>query len=129
MKELIKKLDDIFSEWVRRSHANSHGLCKCVTCFNFHHWKEMDCGHYLSRENMSTRWDEKNVAPQCFHCNRLEDGRPDEFRDYLVLKYGEDEVLELEARSRSTLKYFRWELEAKIEYYKALCKELMNEKK
>ena len=37
--KLVKKLDVIFSQYIRLSNSNSRGYCKCVTCGKEGHWK------------------------------------------------------------------------------------------
>jgi len=118
MKKLIAELDRVFSIYIRCKDADANGIVKCVTCGHRDHWKNMDCGHFVSRKNHSVRWDETNAAPQCVTCNRILGGMPYEFEDYLVDKYGRDEVECLKARGHSTLKLMEWELESMITTYK-----------
>ena len=40
----LKKLDKIFSEYIRKRDADENGYVKCCTCPTVEHWKEMDCG-------------------------------------------------------------------------------------
>lgn len=96
IKKLIAKADRLFSLLVRQS--NSFGeYCKCYTCKRVHRWKEMDCGHYISRVYLATRWDERNCRVQCKKCNRWLHGNREIFRERLVKEYGENVVKEMEA--------------------------------
>jgi hypothetical protein len=70
-KGLINKLDRIFSEYIRKRDADKKGICKCITCQREFKWNELDAGHFISRKEMSVRWDERNVAAQCQYCNRF----------------------------------------------------------
>ena len=63
--KLVKKLDTVFSQYIRRSNADNNGYCTCVTCNKTFHWKEIQAGHFMSRKHYSTRWDERNVKTQC----------------------------------------------------------------
>ena len=63
--KLVKKLDIVFSKYVRLSNADKNGNCTCVTCNNTFYWKEIQAGHFMSRKHYSIRWDERNVKPQC----------------------------------------------------------------
>ncbi|MBW3545546.1 MAG: recombination protein NinG, partial [Bacteroidetes bacterium] len=60
-QKLIAKLDTIFSEFIRLRDSDHQGVCKCITCGDLKHWREMDAGHFVTRENMGTRWEEENV--------------------------------------------------------------------
>jgi len=67
--KLVKKLDTVFSQWVRLSNSDKDGYCTCVTCSKRLHWKEIQAGHFQSRKHYSIRWCELNVKPQCVGCN------------------------------------------------------------
>lgn len=73
-KKLVKisslktQLDKIFSQSVRLVYS-TNGYCTCFTCGDTHHWKEIHCGHWISRQRLSTRWDTDNCRPQCAGCN------------------------------------------------------------
>ena len=73
------KMDKAFSELIRLVCANDFGLCKCVTCPTIKFWKEMDCGHFVNRDELPTRWDVNNARSQCAPCNRFKTGRRYEF--------------------------------------------------
>ena len=66
--EAIQKL-------ARISAANSNGYAQCVSCdpethASWHHWKEMDGGHFIPKGS-SSYWalEIENVHPQCKGCN------------------------------------------------------------
>ena len=75
LKELTSRLDEVFSKYIRLSHADEFKRVKCFTCPNVEYWTAMDAGHYIKRGNLLLRWDERNVKPQCQICNR--DSRTD----------------------------------------------------
>ena len=74
-RALIKKLDTVFSLWVRNKHATSDGLVFCYTCLTRKPVKEMQCGHFISRAYFSTRWEPDNCRPQCVSCNIYHQGQ------------------------------------------------------
>ncbi len=76
---LKAKLDKAFSELVRLTHSDNGGWCKCVTCPTDGYWKGFDCGHFVDRDQLPTRWDLDNCRPQCQVCNRFKTGRRYEF--------------------------------------------------
>jgi len=49
-----KEADKVFSRYIRRKYADKNGNVSCITCGVTKHWKEMDCGHYISRNHLST---------------------------------------------------------------------------
>lgn len=65
---LIKKVDTLFSLWVRQ-HYSQDGIAVCSTCGFTAPWRQLQCGHYISRRYKSTRWDRRNAGPQCGGCN------------------------------------------------------------
>lgn len=118
-QKLKEKLDKVFSLWVRQSNADDNEYCKCVTCGKIAHWKEMDAGHYIPRNILATRWDERNVQPQCRGCNRFGGGKPDEYAIWLRQKYGETVLEELHAQKHTITKLYIGDYEAKIADYES----------
>tara|TARA_R100001440_G_scaffold6819_1_gene13750 strand:+ start:2739 stop:3137 length:399 start_codon:yes stop_codon:yes gene_type:complete len=74
-KSLIKRLDTIFSLYIRLRDADKNGFCTCITCKKKYHYKELDAGHFLSRRHFSVRYDTENVYSQCRYCNRYNAGQ------------------------------------------------------
>jgi len=118
MKKLIAELDRVFSLYIKLRDSDINGIVTCPLCNKKMHWKDSDCMHFIPRANHSVRWDEMNCHAGCITCNRYLDGNLVKFEDYLVEKYGRDEVECLKARGHSTLKLFQWELENYITVYK-----------
>lgn len=118
IRELTAKLDHEFSIWTRLSNAQN-GFCTRISCGKVAPWKEMDAGHYISRAIKATRWDRRNVQPQCPKCNRFLEGQKHLFRQGLLLKFGEDEVLELEEHAKKQIQLTKDWLIKQIADYKA----------
>ena len=120
--KLIKKLDVVFSQWVRLSNADSKGNCTCVTCGKVGHWKTggIQAGHFMSRKHYSTRWNEDNVKPQCVGCNMFKAGEQYKYSLYLGNNLSE----ELHLKSQQITKFTSVELEEMILYYSSLVKKL-----
>ena len=110
--KLVKKLDNIFSQYIRLSNS-VNDIAECVTCNKKDHWKKMQCGHFQSRKHYSTRWDERNVAVQCAGCNVFRYGEQYKFSLYLGKKLSQ----ELLDKSRIITKFASYELEEMIEHY------------
>ena len=114
--ELEHKLDAEISFAIRAGLARAHGyeLIPCYTCGAQHHWKAMDAGHYIGRSNRGSRFDLRNIRPQCTKCNSYEEGMHWKFRQCLVQELGAKEVekLELTASMWGSTKHAReWLLE------------------
>lgn len=86
--QLTKKLDKLFSLYIRQRDADEDGYLKCCTCDNRTDWKEMDCGHFIPRGHHSLRWDERNAHGQCHKCNRYRAGEQYLMAQYIDNKYG-----------------------------------------
>jgi hypothetical protein len=83
VKILVDDLDIIFSQLVRLKEADENGMVKCYTCDDVKHWKQMQCGHFVSRAKMPTRFSEKNCRPQCKDCNEHKGGNEKVFAERL----------------------------------------------
>ena len=64
--KLVKKLDVIFSKYIRLKNANHKGQVKCATCGKIDLWDGgvRQAGHFLRRKHYSTRCDEDKVQLQ-----------------------------------------------------------------
>ena len=117
-KQLIKELDSVYSKYIRQKDADDNGQVKCYTCDKVKHWKSIDCGHYISRRHLSTRYYEKNTKPQCKGCNIFKEGNKPVFALELIKEYGKDVLEELDSLSHIKIKYDRNKLSNMIMYYK-----------
>ena len=122
-KNLIKKLDNVFSQYIRRRFA-VNGITKCVTCGKQAHWKELQAGHFMSRKHYSTRYDETNVQVQCSGCNVFRYGEQYKFGRYLEEAYGEGTAEDLQNKSRQITKFSDIRIKEMIEYYNKLLTNL-----
>lgn len=118
-KNLIKKLDKVFSQYIRRRFAVNE-IAKCVTCGKQAHWKELQAGHFMSRKHYSTRYDETNVQVQCSGCNVFRYGEQYKFGRYLEEAYGEGTAEDLQNKSREITKFSDIRIKEMIEYYNKL---------
>lgn len=122
---LITKLDGIFSEFIRRRDSDSQGLIRCISCGKIVHWKESDCGHYVNRKHMATRYDEENCNAQCRSCNRFDEGNIMGYRRGLIEKIGEKKTDMLEIKKHNVCKMSEVELEFLINIYKNKLKAIV----
>ena len=121
--DLKAKLDKVFSEYIRKRDTRN-GVFKCISCGRLLPYEQADCGHYINRKHMSTRFDEMNCNAQCRSCNRFDEGNIQGYRRGLVALYGEQQVTLLEAKKHNLRKYSDFEYEALIKHYKEEIKKL-----
>lgn len=84
----MKEADKWFSEWIRLRDSDENGRAKCVTCKHWAHWRELQNGHWISRGEHATRYDERNCATQCGGCNGPAGGRKFDHGLAIDAKYG-----------------------------------------
>jgi hypothetical protein len=118
--KLVKKLDTVFSQYIRLSNADKNGYCTCVTCNKAFHWKAIQAGHFMSRKHYSIRWDERNVKPQCVSCNVYRAGEQYKYSIYL----GKELANDLYLQSKELVKFTNYELEDMINDYSEKLKKL-----
>ena len=125
-----KRLDDVFSQYIRLKYAMSNGMCTCISCDTIKPWnKGIQNGHYMSRRYTSTRFDENNCRPQCVSCNIFNQGNAQMFRRGLIAQIGEEMVDLVEYRAKKeTTHYSDFEYKELIKYYTALVNKLKREK-
>ncbi len=112
-KNLIKKLDTVFSKYIRLRDADTEGYCRCSTCGEVHHWTKIQAGHFISRKHYATRWNEDNVHAQCVACNVFRYGEQYKFSLYL----GDKLSKELLEKSRLIAKFTDIEIKEMIDDY------------
>lgn len=135
MKNIDKKLDDVFAIWIKLKYTNDEGWGQCYTCATPKplHYKNMDCGHYpqIPREHHQFKWNAecKLHRPQCVDCNRFKHGLAEPFRDRLVSELGFEAVSKMEFDSRKPFKDLgRWDKETLFKKLKKECQEMLKEK-
>ena len=116
VSQLKAKLDKLFSLFIRLRDRNSSGDTVCYTCGHTANWKKMQCGHFVPRQYLATRYNEMNCHAQCFACNMYYNGQPSAFAAKLEEDYGKGTVALLEGTRRTITKDFPYE--QKIKYYK-----------
>lgn len=117
---LKKELDRVFSLYVRTIHSDSNGNNRCYTCGKLGTIKTMQCGHFVSRQYLATRWDENNCRIQCVGCNVYGNGKPLDFEERLKKELGDETVENMKKSRHQVLKLDRQWYEEKIAHYKSL---------
>jgi|TARA_R110000744_G_scaffold213182_1_gene332098 hypothetical protein len=121
--KLIKKLDKVFSLYIRQRYAKNE-IAECFTCGKQDHYKKLQCGHFQSRKYYSTRWDEINCQVQCAGCNVFKYGEQFIFSVNLNKKYGEGVSESLYHKAKQLTKYSTIDLEDLINRYNLLINQL-----
>jgi len=104
MKNIDKYLDNAFSIYTRLEHTDEYGIGYCYTCNKRITYKSAECGHYVRRKEMATRWNVNNGKIQCNHCNCALHGNLIEYRERLINENGIDFLLDLENQGRANYK-------------------------
>ena len=120
--KLIKKLDTIFSKYIRQRDAKKE-IATCFTCGKKAHWKKLQNGHFQSRRFYSTRWDEMNCQVQCAGCNVFKYGEQFTFGLNLDSKFGAGTAQRLHTKARVITKLSTTDIEELISMYENLVAE------
>lgn len=87
------------------------GQCVCVTCGRVAKWdaglRVMHTGHFVGGRSASIVFDERNVAPQCSHCNVYRHGAAAEFAIWMLATHGSDVIDELRQKRHTAPAYDR----------------------
>lgn len=125
-KNYKKELDEVFAEYIRLRDSNGDTF-RCISCGQVKPMSQCQCGHYISRAHMATRFDEKNSNGQCVGCNIFKSGNVVEYRFGLIDKYGEEVVNQLEAMRNDQRQIKDPEYKELIQYYKDKVKQMKDE--
>lgn len=121
-QKLITKLDLLFSEYIRMRNCDEHGNVTCITCGEEFHWTDVQCGHYMKRGNMATRYNLQNCGEQCSTCNVANDGMEEQHQNYIEAIYGLGTAEKLERLGREERHFSEHDLQN-------MMKELVSELK
>lgn len=120
---VITDLDIVFSRYVRLKDSDLYGYNECYCCGKRENWKFQDCGHFIPRSHMYTRFSENNCKPCCQSCNRMKDGNLSAFARHLE-QDNPGSVESLLEQGRLVYKYTIEELKQLISEYTHKLKQL-----
>lgn len=126
--DLVKKLDKVFSLYIRLRDSMPSGYFKCISCGQIKRFDQADCGHFFGRKHMATRFDEDNCSAECSSCNRFVSDHLIGYQTNLIRKIGMSRFELLILKANSTKKWCDFELEAMINHYTNEVKRLSSEK-
>ena len=112
------------SYWMKRAQAAVNAFirardanCPCISC-GATSSPQWDAGHFRpSGVNSALRFDDRNIHKQCVRCNQYLSGNLIHYRAGLVVKIGEQAVIELE-NNHETKRWTREELQEVERIYK-----------
>ena len=100
-QKAIKKLDTLFSEYIRKRAMKLCGGCQ--RCHNGKgSWKELQAAHFHSRRKYSTRWNEDNAVGLCGGCHIFIDSHPQEKIDFFRDLLGDNRFISLAVTAQMT---------------------------
>ena len=108
----------VFSEYIRRSHADEGGTVECWSCRQLMFWKDAHAGHFVAGRTNAVLFDERIVKPQCPRCNIFLGGNYAAYTLRMLDDHGREKVDEFLALKHQTVKFTRTDLEEKIQHYK-----------
>ena len=114
-----KKLWNVFRQYIlKRDHYI------CVTCFSQVEGRNAQAGHYIAKGACSNEYyfSEYNVHCQCAGCNLFLEGNRPAMREYIIRRYGEEVLNDIEQNYHKPVPSF--DFEGKIRYYEEKLKEL-----
>jgi hypothetical protein len=114
----------LFSEYVRRKHADSNGYARCYTSGVSAPWKELQCGHAIGGRHNAVLFDEEICRPQTVAENVFRRGNYPVFTAKLIRENGLEWFEQKLVAARRAVKYTRSDLEALITEYKTKLKDL-----
>jgi len=110
-----KEFDAVFSKFIRQRDNHT-----CYTCGIVMEPTKSQNGHFVPRQYLSLRWDERNCHAQCYACNVLYNGQPSVYAIKLTEQYGPDILREFEAKRKELTKLREDFYIENISKYKAL---------
>lgn len=124
-----EKLDRVFSEYIRLRDSNPNGWVKCYCCGKIIFWnKGCHNMHFIPRQHLSLRFNEKNCHAGCVKCNSFNNGNIEEYVLHLMKDYGIDIIQNLRNMKHILTKISDTEYKFMISYYQNEVKKLKQEK-
>ena len=126
-----------FSKFIRLRDSyelNGELVADCCTCgktvslMTRQGWSpDLHAGHFISRNNKSTKYDEQNVHSQCITCNTFHAGNQFEHGLFIDKKYGPGTAEKILIKSKQLCKRNRYDLKVLADYYREESKKLASQ--
>jgi len=106
------------------------GIGQCCTCGKVIQIRYADAGHFIGRGlggKSGVYFDARNINLQCKGCNAFKQGAPHEYRKFMLEKYGQEVIDELERKDKIPPDFSHLALAATEQFYKEKYEELKKE--
>lgn len=119
----------MFSKYIRLKASNQQGLVKCITCEAWGPWDIWaQAGHFIPGRGNAVLYDERQVHPQCYHCNCNLYGNWPVYLVAMTDMHGPKIVSEMILNSRMVVTMYASDHIAVFEKYSMLFKKLSKER-
>lgn len=108
--QLIKIATTHVNAYVRKRDTDEFDCITCISCQNRYPASGMHAGHYKASTYAATRFYLNNIHGQCPRCNTHLHGNLIPYRENLIKKIGEAEVLHIETMSKLPYHWDRFSL-------------------
>lgn len=117
--QLIGYADKYFSLYIRQ-RGSDMGYNHCYTCGVRLLIEELQCGHFIPRRYLQTRWNKLNCWPQCNTCNVEKHGNLVVYEQLLRKEFGDLAVDTLFEMSRNGQKFTTMQIEDIVNEHKGV---------
>lgn len=125
----IKKLDAVFSEYIRLRDSDENGIVTCPLCWTRIKRKNAQNMHFITRGCYLYRYDEINCHAGCMRCNVFLNGNYIVYTRRMQKTYGIETIDEMIRNKSSLFKITTPGLMEMITYYKNKVEGLLKTKK
>lgn len=124
--QLRKILWKLVSEYVRRRDSNHDGYVECVTCETVALWNSgtIHAGHFVGGRRNSILYELTNIHGQCYACNVCRYGETLKYLDFMIDKYGKQEVVRLRSLNEKSVTFTVQDYERMILEFKEKIRNL-----
>ena len=123
--QLKAKAVTIFNKFIRTRDMLLYDTFLCCSCGNQKDKSQMNAGHYHSAgHNGAIEFDERNVNGQCIQCNNYLHGNLIGYTRFMLNKYGQSVIDELEQKRNLPFKPDRFYFISIIVEYQEKIKRL-----
>lgn len=118
--QLIGYADKFFSLYIR-TRGSDGWYNHCYTCGVKQTIQDLQCGHFISRRFVNTRWNKLNCWPQCNTCNVEKKGNLKVYEALLRVHYGDAAIDQLKQLANSGDKFTLEDIKDIIDEYKGVA--------
>lgn len=128
--DLLKEADRLFADYIKARDTGKDGKVFCPCCNQYFVAEDIqfglpviNCMHFMDRDIYSLRYDEDAAHAGHAWCNKNQHYEPSgkeyqNFKTFLIEKFGEQAVAEMELAKRKINKITEQQLKNIIEHYK-----------